>query len=93
MGRSSCFDAHRGCLVLSNLQGLTDVLFIGMKLCPVFAFCAADGGVVAYGLLGALRRAGGDAEVKGRPLPEILEEAYAGGASGNRNLDGILMGI
>jgi len=29
---SSCFDTSRGALVLANMQGLTDVLYLGMKL-------------------------------------------------------------
>ncbi|CAE7252619.1 unnamed protein product [Symbiodinium microadriaticum] len=56
---SSCYDARRGCLVLSNTQGLTDVLYLGMRLCPVFVFPAVDGSPVPYySVLGALRRAG-----------------------------------
>jgi len=53
------FDAPRGGLVIANMQGFTDVLFLGMKLDPVFVFPAADGTPVAYSLFGALRRAGG----------------------------------
>eukprot|EP00434_Breviolum_minutum_P042985 symbB.v1.2.038285.t1/scaffold5908.1/size22520/1 len=80
--RSLCFDAGRGCLVIANLQGITDVLYLGMKLCPVFVFPAADGSPVAYGLWGALRRAAVEQlpapETARQSLAEILTDAHRG---------------
>mmetsp|Transcript_22442 Transcript_22442/g.40498 ORF Transcript_22442/g.40498 Transcript_22442/m.40498 type:complete len:347 (+) Transcript_22442:90-1130(+) len=73
------FDAKRGCIVLANMQGLTDVLYLGMKLDPVFVFPAADGTPIAYSLLGALRRAGARrasiAEKNSQTLAGIAEDA------------------
>lgn len=73
------FNAGSGCLVLANLQGLTDVLYLGMKMCPVFVFPAADGTPIAYSLLGALRRAGARrpalAPQQPKSLRQIAEEA------------------
>eukprot|EP00913_Durusdinium_trenchii_P023665 g22232.t1 len=81
VSRSFCFDAQRGCLVIANMQGLTDVLYLGMKLCPVFVFPAADGTPVAYSLLGALRRASSDpppAPASKQTLADIAKAAHAG---------------
>ncbi|CAJ1362134.1 unnamed protein product [Effrenium voratum] len=78
---SRCFDARRGCLVIANMQGLADVLYLGMKLCPVFVFPAADGSPVAYSLLGALRRVGARRTVPSaepQTLAMIAEAAHAG---------------
>lgn len=81
VSRSICFDAPRGALVLANMQGLTDVLYLGMKLCPVFVFPAADGSPIAYSLLGALARAAAERlppPSATQTLPEILQAAHAG---------------
>lgn len=51
------FDAGRGCLVFVNQQGLTDILYLGMKLCPTFVFAASNGAPVQFSLVGALMRA------------------------------------
>lgn len=73
------FDASRGTLVFVNQQGLTDVLFLALRLCPTFFFVAADGTPVEYGLLGALQRAGALAPppppAKPSSLAEIAERA------------------
>jgi len=63
-GGGCAFDAGQGTLVLVNQQGLTDVLYLGMRLCPTFVFPAGDGAPVRCSLLGALRRASGR-----RPAP------------------------
>eukprot|EP00928_Gymnodinium_smaydae_P032110 TRINITY_DN2333_c0_g4_i1.p1 TRINITY_DN2333_c0_g4~~TRINITY_DN2333_c0_g4_i1.p1 ORF type:complete len:340 (+),score=35.83 TRINITY_DN2333_c0_g4_i1:86-1105(+) len=52
----SVFDATRGTIVIANQQGLADVLYLGMKMCPVFVFPASDGSPVQYTLVGALMR-------------------------------------
>jgi len=77
------FDASGGCIVLANMQGLSDVLYLGMQLSPVFVFPAADGTPVAYySLLSALRRAGARrasmAPEKKQTLAEIAEDARKG---------------
>ncbi|CAE8644143.1 unnamed protein product [Polarella glacialis] len=81
-GRQYALDAKRGTIVLANLQGLTDVLYLGMKLCPTFVFPAADGSPVAFSILGALRRAGARRATlpPGKPqtLAEIAETARSG---------------
>merc|ERR1719443_997716 len=73
-------DAKHGRMILTNYQGFTDVLYYGLKVCPVFVFPAADGSPVAFGLLGALMRA-----LQSKPLPkskatlaQILEKAHSG---------------
>lgn len=58
VGGQRVFDAQSGTVVLANHQGLTDVLYLGMRLCPTFVFPAADGSPLRVSLLGALRRAG-----------------------------------
>lgn len=50
------FNASHGTIVLANQQGLTDVLYLGLRLRPTFVFVASDGTPMQYGLLGALRR-------------------------------------
>mmetsp|Transcript_36330 Transcript_36330/g.67595 ORF Transcript_36330/g.67595 Transcript_36330/m.67595 type:complete len:344 (+) Transcript_36330:45-1076(+) len=80
---SRCYDARRGSLVISNMQGLTDVLYLGMRLCPVFVFPATDGSPIPYySVLGALQRAGARripaAPEKPQSLFEIAEVARAG---------------
>eukprot|EP00438_Fugacium_kawagutii_P022763 Skav209806 [mRNA] locus=scaffold2415:13040:24261:+ [translate_table: standard] len=87
VNRSACFDASRGCLVLANMQGLTDVLYLGMKLCPVFVFPAADGSPVAYSLLGALARAAAES-------PPRLETPSCGARKGSEPcLDSVVQSI
>lgn len=75
-------DARHGVLICVNYQGFTDVLYYGMKVCPTFVFPASDGSPVAYGLLGALRRACSQelsAPVgKSSSLTDILSAAHAG---------------
>lgn len=73
-------DAKHGRMILSNYQGITDVFYYGMKVCPTFVFPAEDGSPVAFGLLGALKRA-----TESKPLPkskdslmQILETASSG---------------
>lgn len=50
-------DAKHGRMILSNYQGITDVLYYGMKVCPVFVFPTEDGSPIACGILGALKLA------------------------------------
>eukprot|EP00929_Paragymnodinium_shiwhaense_P101935 TRINITY_DN65130_c0_g1_i1.p1 TRINITY_DN65130_c0_g1~~TRINITY_DN65130_c0_g1_i1.p1 ORF type:complete len:347 (+),score=47.33 TRINITY_DN65130_c0_g1_i1:83-1123(+) len=57
-GRGRPFSAKSGALVFVNHQSLTDVLYLGMKLCPVFVFAASDGTPVQLSLIGAILRAG-----------------------------------
>lgn len=52
------FDAAMGALVVANQQGVTDVLYLCMKLCPAFVFPASNGAPTECSLIGALRRAG-----------------------------------
>jgi len=66
VGGQRVFDAKSGTVVLANHQGLTDVLYLGMRLCPTFVFPTADGTPLRVSLLGALRRAGAR-----RPAPAL----------------------
>jgi hypothetical protein len=54
---SSFSDASYGTLIIVNQQGITDVLYLCMKLCPTFVFVAADGAPVELSLIAALMRA------------------------------------
>jgi len=67
-GGAQVFDAKRGTLVLVNQQGLTDVLYLSMKLSPTFVFPAGNGAPVRHSLLSALRRASAR-----RPPPQVLK--------------------
>lgn len=70
------FDAARGCIVIVNQQGIADVLYLGMKLSPLFVFAAADGTPVQSSLIGALMRAGGRRPAAASPgLPTLKELA------------------
>lgn len=80
---ASTFDAKRGTLVFANQQGITDILYLCMKLCPgSFLFPSSDGTLVETSLLGALSRAG----ARRLPLPsakpvtlaEVSERARSG---------------
>lgn len=79
---ASPFNAGNGVIVISNLQGLTDILYLGLRLCPVFVFPASDGSPVEYTLIGALRRAGarrlGAPSGQKRSLAEIAKAAHSG---------------
>lgn len=79
---SSVFDARHGTVVLANQQGLTDVLFLGMRLCPTFVFLAGNGAPVQCSLLGALKRASTRRPPaplqKAKSLAELAEWARAG---------------
>eukprot|EP00746_Dinoflagellata_sp_MGD_P144550 gnl/MRDRNA2_/MRDRNA2_77269_c0_seq1.p1 gnl/MRDRNA2_/MRDRNA2_77269_c0~~gnl/MRDRNA2_/MRDRNA2_77269_c0_seq1.p1 ORF type:complete len:337 (+),score=45.51 gnl/MRDRNA2_/MRDRNA2_77269_c0_seq1:91-1101(+) len=77
---SPASDAKHGRMVLSNYQGIADVLYYGMKLSPTFVFPSVDGSPVALGLLGALKQS-----TQSKPLPkskdtltQILEKASSG---------------
>eukprot|EP00933_Yihiella_yeosuensis_P028333 TRINITY_DN22146_c0_g1_i1.p1 TRINITY_DN22146_c0_g1~~TRINITY_DN22146_c0_g1_i1.p1 ORF type:complete len:344 (+),score=58.38 TRINITY_DN22146_c0_g1_i1:124-1155(+) len=53
------FSADHGCIVIANMQAMTDILFLAQKMCPVYVFPAADGTPIVFtSLLAALRRAG-----------------------------------
>jgi len=81
-GGGRAFDAGHGTLVLANQQGLTDVLYLGLRLCPTFVFLAGNGVPVRCSLLSALRRAGSRRPAppleQGAPLAEIADWAQAG---------------
>mmetsp|Transcript_1201 Transcript_1201/g.2929 ORF Transcript_1201/g.2929 Transcript_1201/m.2929 type:complete len:344 (+) Transcript_1201:73-1104(+) len=72
---ASPFDARRGMLVFANQQGMTDVLYLGMKLCPTFVFAASDGTTVACSLLAALSRASSIEPLA--PLPKASQLTLA----------------
>lgn len=71
------FDAKRGALIFVNHQGLTDVLLVALKVCPVFVFAANDGTPVQFSLLGALRRATSSKKEVAPPNAPTLEEIAA----------------
>lgn len=81
-GGGRTFDATRGALVLANQQSIVDVFYLGMKLCPTFAFVASDGSPVELSLLGALRhscaRFPSLAQTRHSRLEDILLRARAG---------------
>lgn len=81
-GGAQVFNASRGCLILVNQQGLTDVLLLGMKVCPTFVFPASDGSPVRYSLLGALRRAGARRQAAPPKQPTKLSDIADAAKSG-----------
>mmetsp|Transcript_64106 Transcript_64106/g.180453 ORF Transcript_64106/g.180453 Transcript_64106/m.180453 type:complete len:343 (+) Transcript_64106:49-1077(+) len=83
-GGAKVFDAGRGVLVLANQQGLTDVLYLGLRLCPTFVFPAKDGVPVRFSLLGALRRSSTRNANTPAPQPAKLNDIARWAKSGWR---------
>lgn len=81
-GGGKVFDAKHGALVFVNQQGLTDVLYLGMRLCPVFVFTASDGTPVQLSLLGALMRAGARRPAAPADKQESLKDMATRASSG-----------
>lgn len=80
-GARACSASH-GTIVLVNHQGITDVLYLGMRVCPTFVFPASDGAPVKCSLLAALARASSPrpapAPQQPSTLAEIAERARSG---------------
>jgi hypothetical protein len=83
-GIGRMFNAQHGALVIVNQQGLSDILYLGMRLCPVFVFPASDGTPVEHSLIGALVRAGARRQAAPAGRTETLESIAKRARSGWR---------
>eukprot|EP00403_Amphidinium_massartii_P020217 CAMPEP_0178393984 /NCGR_PEP_ID=MMETSP0689_2-20121128/12469_1 /TAXON_ID=160604 /ORGANISM="Amphidinium massartii, Strain CS-259" /LENGTH=335 /DNA_ID=CAMNT_0020014593 /DNA_START=14 /DNA_END=1019 /DNA_ORIENTATION=+ len=54
---ASPFDAGHGTVVFANQQSIADILYLSLKMSPVFVFVADDGSPVQLGVIAALRQA------------------------------------